>query len=524
MTEESIENKLWLWRPPKDGYIGRRGLRPKEAPEKVSGRAVYTNDIYLPGMLYVKIYRSPYAHAKIKSMDSSKAEALPGVWTIIRYDDPDVDFSEPHKEMLGFMWHWWRDSILPDTADFQGVRVGAMVVADSEEVCDQALKLIGEGIEWEQMHIILDPEEAAQPNAPIMHPELNPTSNVWKDVVILNQGDVEKGFASSDNVIEFYESKRDDDIWAGVEPGCIVAQWKGEELELWYHGQFVGEDLAAMISPALKSGEGKPSKLKVHTPYNGGTFGGNTKGYVAHLCRYAVIAAKKTLRPVKVVDDYGMSWEGISYEVGTARYKVGFNNDGTIVAIKIDVYQKSGIPITEKFVDSLKTPNILLHEIHSYWSRGHEHCWKDGAVNCTFVNLIINRVAAHLGMDQGAAANGKRCQFVSSPGQLPEGCPFSISNRALPPLLTPIRGAYRTSHRPWQPGESASDHAGSSCRDGLAVVPARPSSALTDAQAIAASVPSMKRRVSCTLPLSSTATFTAPVPRHPRKSRVWSPS
>ena len=61
-----------------------------------------------------------------------------------------------------------------------------------------------------------------------------------------------------------------------------------------------------------------------------------------------------------------MSWEGISYEVGTARYKVGFNNDGTIVAIKIDVYQKSGIPITEKFVDSLRALEfIVVDEIHA---------------------------------------------------------------------------------------------------------------------------------------------------------------
>ena len=202
-------------------------LRPKEAPDKVTGRAVYTNDIYLPGMLYAKVYRSPYAHAKIKNMDSSKAEALPGVWAVIRYDDPEIDLSDPYKPMVNRLWFWWRDSILPDIADFQGVRVGAMVIADSEEICDQALKLIGEGIEWEQMPFILDPEEAAQSDVPLLHPELNPKNNIWKDAVTLNKGDIEKGFASSDHVIEFNEKKRDDDVWAGVEPGCMVARWKG---------------------------------------------------------------------------------------------------------------------------------------------------------------------------------------------------------------------------------------------------------------------------------------------------------
>ncbi len=350
-------------------------------------------------MLFAKPYRSPYAHARIIKMDSSKAEALPGVWAVIRYDDPDIDFSDPYKPMLGWTWMWWRDSILPDTADFEGVRMGALVIADSEEICDQALKLIGEGIQWEQLPVIIDPEAGAKPEAPILHPERDPKSNIWKDVITLNMGDVEKGFAESDHVIEFSEYKREDDVWGGVEPGCMIVRWMGEDLEVWYHGQFVAWDAPFMVAPPFKSDPVKPRKVKVHTPYNGGTFGANTMGLACQLLRYAVIGARKTMRPVKLVDDYAMNWEGVSFEVGTAHYKVGFNNDGTIGAIRIDTFQKSGIPIVEKFKDALKTPNILVHEIHTYWSRAHESCWKDGAANCTFVNLIVNKVAAHLGMD-----------------------------------------------------------------------------------------------------------------------------
>src|SRR5512136_2467564 len=165
MPGDFADNKPWLLRPPPNGYIGRRGLRPKEAPEKVTGRALYTNDIYLPGMLYVKAFRSPHAHARIIKMDSSKAEALPGVWAVIRYDDPKINFYDPYKPMLGHTWFWYHDTILPDTADFYGVRVGALVIAESEEICDRALKLIGEGIEWEHLPIVLDPEGAAKPDA-----------------------------------------------------------------------------------------------------------------------------------------------------------------------------------------------------------------------------------------------------------------------------------------------------------------------------------------------------------------------
>jgi CO/xanthine dehydrogenase Mo-binding subunit len=392
-------NILWLWRPPEGGYIGKRGLRPKEAPEKVTGRALYTSDVYLPGMLYVKVYRSPYAHARIKSMDSRRAESLPGVRAVVRYDDPDIDLRDPYKPVVGTMWFWWQDSVLPDTADYQGARVGAMVAAESEEICDEALRLIGEGIEWEHLPFVLDAEEAARPGAPLLHPEKNTHSNIWKDVVILDQGDVEKGFAGSDHIIEFNEFKRDDDVWAGVEPGCMVARWNGDELEFWYHGQDITMDMPSMILPGYKGDKSKPAKLKIHTPYNGGTFGGNSVGLAAHLIRYAAIAAGITHRPAKFVDDYSMSWEGTSFETGTAHYKVGFNNDGNIVAIDILTYQKTGLPLHSKFIDTIKTPNVHVHEIRSYWNRPHESCWRDGAANCTLANLVINKVAAYLGMD-----------------------------------------------------------------------------------------------------------------------------
>ena len=397
--KELKENRLWLWRPPEGGYIGRRGLRPKEAPEKVTGRAVYTNDVYLPGMLYVKIFRSPHAHARIRKMDTGKAEALPGVWAVIRYDDPDIDLNDPYQPVLGFMWFWHRNSILTDTADYQGMRLGALVVAETEEICDKALKLIGEGIEWESLPFILDPEKAIEAGAPLLHPEKNSKNNIWKDAVILDQGDVEKGFASSDHVVEFSEIKKEDDVWAGVEPGCMVVRWVGDDLEFWYHGQRIGVDVNFISAPVFKNDTKRPKKVKAHTPYNGATFGGNAMGLASHLARYAAIAARKTMRPVKVVDDYAMSWEGNSFETGIAHYKVGFNNDGTIVAIKIEIHQKNGLPITSKFIDAVKTPNVYVRAIHSYWSRPHESCWKDGAANCTLANLIINKVAACLNMD-----------------------------------------------------------------------------------------------------------------------------
>jgi CO/xanthine dehydrogenase Mo-binding subunit len=231
-----------------------------------------------------------------------------------------------------------------------------------------------------------------------MHPELNPKTNVWKDIIVFNQGDVEKGFAASDHVIEFAEYKREDDVWAAsnravwLPAGRVTCSISGitGNTPAWRYRE---------ITPTLKSEAGKQFKIKLHTPYNGGSFGGNSLMFPAQLAKYAAIASRVTRRPVKLIEDYAHSWEGVTFETGTAHYKVGFNNDGTIVAIRIDTYQKTGLPIVVKFIDSIKTPNVCVHEVHSFWSKAHEACWKDGAANCTFVNLIINKVAASLDMD-----------------------------------------------------------------------------------------------------------------------------
>jgi CO/xanthine dehydrogenase Mo-binding subunit len=153
-----------------------------------------------------------------------------------------------------------------------------MVVAESEEICDHALKLIGEGIVWEELPFILDPEEAADPGATVLQPEMNAESNIYKDRVSYNTGDVETGFANSDNIIEFSEFKHEDDVWAGVEPGCVVAEFKGDDLEVWYHGQFPGFEYVNLVTPTFKQGVANRSRIKIHTPSNGGSFGGNSMG------------------------------------------------------------------------------------------------------------------------------------------------------------------------------------------------------------------------------------------------------
>ena len=134
----------------------------QDAHERASGKAAYTRDIYLPGMLYAKILTSPYAHAKITNIDTSQAKALPGVRDILTFDDPDIKYDSGTGA-------WYEVSgmcnlrSLSGTSDFYNHPMGVAVVADSEEICDRALRLMK--IEWEERPFILDMEESAKPNA-----------------------------------------------------------------------------------------------------------------------------------------------------------------------------------------------------------------------------------------------------------------------------------------------------------------------------------------------------------------------
>ncbi|MEM2319287.1 MAG: hypothetical protein QXQ63_00905, partial [Candidatus Bathyarchaeia archaeon] len=135
------ERRWWLWKVPEGAkFIGRSGLPRRDAKEKASGKAVYCSDISLPGMVYAKHLNSPFAHAKIKKLDTSKAEKLPGVVAVIRWDNPEFRDKWPRFGSITPCPNFL--PIISDTAYFYGQPVGAIVVAESEEVCDEALTLI----------------------------------------------------------------------------------------------------------------------------------------------------------------------------------------------------------------------------------------------------------------------------------------------------------------------------------------------------------------------------------------------
>ena len=220
-----MDYRPWTWKLPEDYKERQPKIRRQDAYERVSGHAVYTRDISLPGMLYAKILTSPYAHAKIRSIDSSAAEALPGVRDVLKYSDPDV------RNDTG-IGAWYEVSgnydilTLPGTSDYYQHPMGVAVVADSDEICDRALKLMK--IEWEERPFVLDMEESAKPGAVKIMTEVRrvnekarePNTVVAEEVTY---GDVERGFAEADKILE-YEVRRTTHSAAGVEAAACVAQ------------------------------------------------------------------------------------------------------------------------------------------------------------------------------------------------------------------------------------------------------------------------------------------------------------
>ena len=116
-------------------------------------------------MLYAKALHSPYAHAKILSMDTSKAEALPGVRAVLRYDDPAC-----YKKWWAISEERRESEMLPEIAHYEGEPVGAFVAADSEEIAEEAIRLIE--VVWEERSFCIDIESAASTGAPFTYPEM----------------------------------------------------------------------------------------------------------------------------------------------------------------------------------------------------------------------------------------------------------------------------------------------------------------------------------------------------------------
>ncbi len=306
--------------------IGKRGVRRLDGYEKASGRAIYTLDLQLHGMLFAKFLTSPYPHARIRGMNTAKAEAYPGVRAVLRYDDPEI----PALANLG--GHVPNSvTVFPGIAYFQGEEVGAFVAADSESIADEALKLIE--VEWEELPFVLDHEEAAKDGAPLANPEMYPQSNIYNEGFfdVEQHGDVHHGFAEADTIIEF-KARRTANTWMGPERPCGIVRWNGEYPEVWLKQQhpLVSKNVIASWFGGIPM-----NRIQLHCPYQGASFGGWSHcSWMMGPYYCAALVAKRTGKPVKWIFDRREDFYGGEMDEGTYHVKVGAQKDGTITAVQ----------------------------------------------------------------------------------------------------------------------------------------------------------------------------------------------
>jgi CO/xanthine dehydrogenase Mo-binding subunit len=393
--------------------VGKRGVRRIDGYRKASGKAVYTRDIQLPGMLFAKFLTSPFANARIKNMDTSKAESLLGVRGVLRYDDPEIK----GKKITSTQGS--EEEVLSEYAHFQGQQLGAVVVADSEDIAAEALHLIE--IEWGERRFVLDQEEALKPGAALARPQWSsaPKGTIVEDWVpsseasnempvafgfgpVLRFGDVEKGFKEADMVTEF-KARRSYHGCSDAEMLSGVTRWEGECVELWLHHQHPYEHKWTM-----HEWFGIPmNKIKIHSPYNGAMFGGwNWIDYSMIPQYVSALMARRLGRPVKWVFNRRDDFTFGQMDVMTSDFKVGARRDGTITAVKMkSIYANCSFEGALHLLENTRIPNILSETVLAQVNKAPTMALRcEQSPACFCLSQIFNHVAAELAMDPATVA------------------------------------------------------------------------------------------------------------------------
>ena len=326
-------------------WVGTRPVRPDGVP-KVTGAAKFGADYHLPGMLYGRVLRSPHAHARIRAIDTSRAEALRGVKAVITGADlPDHPFRYTGPERLAVnFWHVTRNIMAREKVLYEGHAVAA-VAAISTTIANRALALID--VDYEVLPHVIDVEEAMAEDAPLLFEDMitrgvdpapSRPSNVSKRVGF-EIGDLDAGFAEAEEIIE--KHYRTAPIHqAYIEPQACLANWEGGgKAEIWSssQGHFAVRNLTARLT-GMTIGD-----LKVNPAEIGGGFGGKT---IVYLEPVALTLSKMSGHPVRMSMSREEVFKGTGPTSGSSMtVKIGLRRDGTITAAEaILKYQAGAFP------------------------------------------------------------------------------------------------------------------------------------------------------------------------------------
>ncbi len=388
-------------------YVGKSFTRLDER-DKVTGAARYVDDLdFGPNLLYAEIVESPYPHALIKSIDTSEAEKVPGVVKVVTGKDFPYRF--------GLYMHD-RYVFAQDRVRFIGEQVAA-VLARNPKAAKKAAKLVK--VEYEELPYVLDQMEALKDNAPIIHPDLanywhvpwyfpKPGTNIahWRKV---RKGDVEKAFAEADFVFEdTYRVPRY--AHCCIEPHISVALYDySGRITVWSSSQSPHTQ-RNLFAQALAPLGISHKDIRVVVPYVGGGFGGKA-GVSMEILAVALATVVKG-HPVKVRWTRAQEfYNTYMRQALVSKIKVGVKKDGTIVALKNELYWDAG-PYAEYGANVVnaaglsatgpyRIPNVWIDSICVYTNKPAAGPYRGFGYSETHfaIESHMTRVAKMIGMD-----------------------------------------------------------------------------------------------------------------------------
>ena len=335
-------------------YIGQSVPRV-DAIAKVKGEAVFSSDMTMPGLCYMKMLMAHRPHAIVKHVDTSKAESVPGVLTVLTSADV------PNNE---FGYYTYDQPVLcgpcnklyADRVRFVGDRVAA-VVAETEEIAARACELIE--VEYEDLPVVTDVEEAIKPEAPLLHPDLD--SNIFGHHKLYN-GDIEAGFRQADVIVEaVLNTPAQEHAYLQTESGLAYMDEEGR-VAVVTTGQWGAKDRKQMAH-ALDLPE---DQIRVIYPMTGGAFGGREDISVQIIVALGALKLSRqgNPRPVKVV------WNREESIIGHCKRhpfrfftRWGATKDGKIVAAEVKMLADGG---AYKFTTSIVASNTVINCLGPY--------------------------------------------------------------------------------------------------------------------------------------------------------------
>ncbi len=389
--------------------IGTRPIRP-DGTDKVTGRAIYANDVHLPNMLHGKILRSPHAHARILSIDTRAAEKVPGVTAVVtRADFGEVSARVQAMGEGASSLRELRDNIIAhDKVLYHGHAVAA-VAATSPHIAEEALKLIK--VEYEVLPPVLDVRAAMQPDAPLLNAELftdemgkkgDKPSNIASHSQF-QRGDLAKGFAEADVVVE-REFKTAMVHQGYLEPHSSTVLWRQDERILVWTSTQGAFDIRSQVGELCAV---PISNVKVTPTEIGGGFGGKFTAYTD--VPAAILSKKSGHRPVKIT----MSRIEVLQATGPTsgsyiRVKIGARKDGTISAAEAELIYEAGAypgsPVgagAGVILSPYRLDNLLIDAYDVVNNKPKTGAYRaPGGTNAAFASeVVIDEVAEKLGID-----------------------------------------------------------------------------------------------------------------------------